>query len=1603
MPNQILASNKRELTLLILDLCGYSLDQAGYHKDVYSFHLHLAFRRQTILDSERWAVISTRVLELEEGGDNDELSEVLAFAQAIVTDVQAAENDSLAIRLLKAGYLSQLDKARRSSEQAIRLLAQGEPGFNQANASISDLPVGDKYRQLLMAHIAHLDSLLLLPFILERLCIRLSNNLGINYLPQKNAQVLVTVLDNLNHWTDKNYNLVIAALKLALRIAMPALPLDSDLLATILNEAIPFVDRFIRTNQAFKSERDRVLPPENPDEMEACSRLLASLGVHLDELETLVEKTLLEPVQLCAAAVGDLEGIVVASSRLIKNTSLIDRSAQLNTLFGHFDRLASLPDKIGDEFLPAWLIDANHYYQGFRQTTTYFQDQVEHAAISAFNGLGQFFSRLVSFVPESMRRYFSAPDDLTRLLQSLDGDTAAMTSDAQSYDFTIFACANDPRAVLAALTFYDLTEKAGFDESMCSKLFRPFFREVYPDSSNEMSYEEYQIWVSGFSLLAKHSLPMLVARAGHFQPISPAHAPYTIINDNKKIELLLAVQQLQDLELTLYNRGFQQELFETLFHTLQACRLSAINDFPSLFRERYLEPAINRILNHFQTRELLPLLENNIDRLDSVNTNIRAELDSLPLVYSKIKSQQPLSVDELMKLRSCFSDNTRIGVPLFKWSIKLTSNRLAPNGCPLEPTPHQQLVTRLKALFPLVDTGLKLILAQLHRQYNDCNHLLDLVKGSSLEPLCQSKLNYLLQLRAIINTIKLEIRTQPDTQAAMISGLIFSGAWDRAEQLISDLDCYKISKQLIRFSWHVLLKNSLTIDEQFVANLINYYFKNTALSALFNAHHEFFERLNTIAVPELMPLLNDPLAPANLLPGSEEFMDQVIEQLIGLDRGSSTVLGWAANLIGGQTNRLIGAIRTETLASVLPYHFLGQVAFQVIQSDIVRNACSALILNLTEQYHDSFRVKAEAMITLIKDHLYALLGIQIERSIELRVMHYVQKGYSRDEEDSHIFSMYYLQYRAIRQMNPEVLVPSLLGLLFHTLSVDELDDLGKAFDDFDKMMGYGSYIAASSSSNTAEPQLEFLLRTLDLADPENQSSIRLILLNRLLVMSLASAQQLGQARQEEAIQTFATIYEELKAPLADRLTLLKESRERAQDLLAVHLRTRAEEYRQGMEAASRLHQQRLNDNMQEPQLNRSVGAVNRDLLKNNWPRLLYKIGIGVYESLSFVSFWASIVTPLVFSLGGTSVLQAVFTILGITGAIGATATIVGAVTLGIMFLIRFGVKLGQEIKRQLPAFKDAANNPAYSPGKKTGLVLLTIMNCLGWALFRSAFTDFIFAKFKRLVPSRALGLLQDELHVYPSEAQISAEQEALNQLNGALERLIDEVTDERLDDVIIASHGVWSCYQLAATNDMRRFNDELTAMIQVQIDMIDEIKAMRQTLRSLQEPQVASLEASSSAPFELTLKSATTKKNTDAKSRVREPIVMNIQLLAAYQEMQKQVLENNNSTVTALSLGHIPNLISGFYRALAYAGRFFTWRWFQQPVVQASSSLSFETSSRKMLAGLSTTLVTSHLVHMGDSLNAGDSAILAIAEIEEAAGEFVVLDLAEVRTIVCHP
>lgn len=1545
---QRVIQNKKHLSQFILDLCGYSLDEANYHRDVYAFHLHIAFRRQAVLQMEKWNSLCQQIkdqgLNLESPSEKQELySDILAFAQTIVDEVQQAETDPVAVKLIKTGYLSKLDKARKNAEQAIRFLYPA--GELAADASIGSLPLEDEYSQMLRAQITHLDTLLSLPFVLEKLCLRLASNQGVNYVPRKNAQVLAALLDTLHNYRDNQQTSLYRTLKLILQISMPDLPADSPLLDTLLQDLLPFLNHCIETDRDLEQHKKALFPESAPHISQARKELLATVGVHIESMQEIVQETLLEPVNQCVDAFGDLQGLSSATELAIQTQDPMERVLQIGTIFTHFDRLASLPAQAMPGVLPPWLEETSNYYQGFRQTAAAFQQIIIDAGQTAYNGLGLFYSRLLSFLPESITRYFSSHDDLQQLLQTIDPDTTM-----------------DGRAILIALSFNDLLLHSGVEEALHERLYHAYCSEVCPDKGPLpfVEFEELRLGIKSLNQSPTNKKKIELSGLGSL--------------DLRQLEILNRIKDLKNSEnqftTDIKTPALLSSRLNEFINQLAGLKKST-DESLQVYKTRFLEPALARMLTLSLQELFLPQLELLIDNLKpETPASVRASIHLLPDIYTKIRSGSSLSEKDFDILQSCFSkENIPFG-RLRTLNKKLPTKHFQPIKLLL--TPHQILVEQIKTLFPPIYNIMREVLQSLDKQRSECTTLLDLVpEGSALYNLCRNKLDYIQGLQAIINELQRKISTESQSTALAISSLIHEGSWDKIRTEASNTSLLSMSKQLVRFAWAVIPADSAKPDDQFLTNFMRYALKDSDIGRLHDNYLTYSAGLNNSFIPEFMTLLGDPLTVGNILPGKEVMLDRLMQGLLDVGQ-NETALSWAGRILANQTGHLISQIDSKTVIELFPYPFLGRIALEAIRSQRVQQGLVNLISTITTPIHGVLSEQASNLVDVTKNHLYSLLGVNIQKSIEESALHYARYPTQSSNDQRDVFAMYYLQYRAIKENSPDAKSKACVRLLFKELSREAEIELVEAFSRLDQTLQYDQPDALQETEN----QLQFLLLNLNMQDPDNNTLIRLALINRYLLMALEAAQgHINRANTEfEAIKTLAQVLEKLASVVEENSDLLQQIKP------ATHLTT--QRYFENLRAAvanaqtvfsqfSENNNAQLRDNEEEERLGLTVAAVENNRSRNNWPRQLWRIGGVFYQIASFVSLWASIILPIVFSFGAAAFLQGFFTALGIGAAVGAAATIPGAVVLAALFLSRVLVNTIKQIWTRRREFDAIVNNPDYSGFKKFGLVTLIGLKCLGLATLNAAFTDFIVSRVNNLFFISPAREFQASLQEYPTADLLLQENESLGLLETNLKIFAQSL--ERQDD-ILHSPELERAYRelteqmqivtvyIEGNNDARRrdngqldrLNNCREALTTLQ-NLMPSLVAIQQLNQALQEKPIEQASSSSS-----TMITKLPQSDQGDLSLTKEFTHRKIQL-ATMVNSYLQTTANLTLIKQPESAGYLPMLISGFYEALSYAGRFFNWRWHQIPVSQEATSIA--TSSSLMTTPQSFTLLP------GDSLN----------------------------------
>ncbi|QRN04862.1 hypothetical protein GH742_13910 [Legionella sp. MW5194] len=1543
--SNLIADDKKRLSQFILDLCGFTLDKAGCNPTAYAFHLHIALRRQMVLKADKWNKLCQAMpLAWHDEASAGTMVLLKEFAQGIVDEVQQANRDPWGVKLLKTGYLSELDKARKNTETAIRTLANAPEDMS---VSIIHGELGEtlsrEYLDALHAHRNYLDTLLTLPFVLEKFCVGVANNKGINYVPRKSAEMLTRVLDVVSLSLDEHQ--LTQALKLAVQITLPELPIDEQLIDQIKDELLPFIVQVMQNNERLSKAKGKIFPVDDPKKTAARQKLLSHLGIHFDSLQDVIQNTLLNPVHQCQQLASGLLGAAEATGKAIANDNVIDRAAQIGRIFANLDQMADVTAQVDESLLPPWLRETSRYYQELHQKA----DGIQNLMQAAYEGFGVFYNRLTYFIPESVRQYLTnRQDDFAEIFH------------------TFGAKASGAEAALVYLAFYELAARSDIQEPLIERFFNAYIRDLYKDKQTRYSYSEFKAFRK--SLHESELAIPLHQRLNEFAGQKSDKPTPAILGseDFRAFDVVLMVHQLKELQMQ-FNAALQAKDLKGLSETLAALKLAmdAINsrkDNPTLkaYSQRFLEPAIEAMLLDAMDNEFVPLLERVIGydepRVAHIN---KADTNHLPVIYAKLKSRQRLSTKDYESLKSVFADTAEFTAchdlfiaasSLEKSFCKVFPASMAnPEPCP---TPHQSRVQFIKdQAFPNIKITLQYLLNGLDAQKQECNRLLNLCDaGSDLHALCLKKIAYIDSVKASINQLNNAITIHPDTMAQALDGWL-SG--QKVEEGIKQLSFTSLSGKLVRFAWTVWPANEPKPDDNFLHNLLTYYFKDSDASEIYRAQKTFSDELNAKPIPELMPLLTDPLSVDHLIPAEEAQMDQLLNTLLGINEQS--FLAWGSQFLKTSVQKIISSINRDTLMNLFPYPFMGIIAYQMMQSEEMRELLGQFLAIMATEYGDVIADKTLQVANIAKERLYMLLGVQLKKTMESRAYAYAisadKKAASSADRDA--FAYYYLQYQALKRQNPKAgpeLTSTCVDYLFNAFLTEE-EDADERENKKDLLMGAFTALDQRLQDNTqpvrersaveeTQDQLLFLIQNLDLSDPDNDNVIRIALVNRYLLMALEASENLDADQkyklQQQAIETLANVLkkmemdeaslkkEEEKAvtqSAARLMQLLKPAKEKA----AAALQQRAIER---LRAAKAKIQNEINareelKTAKPPRLGRSVVAVEYDLDKGNNPRLAVTVLRWLYEAVSFTSLWVSIIAPLTAIGGASGALQSLLVLLGIGGAVGGTATIAGAVVLGVMALVRFTIKLGKELFAHRKEFNDISNHPDYSNAKKAGLITVVVLKCLGLALLKTLLTDFLVAKIANAFAFGPIARLRNAFRVYPAQDQVEVELAALNDVNRAMSRveaLIAQTEEgdlqkalEELDKAITEAEKVLEL----SSNDVRNTDDYEQKLAEYKA-MFNEIKQLHPSFNVVQKMTDAMQNPDEPVP----LAPAEPVKKQEVNPLPAEQSA-SIDLEAYYEKTHPKTLETVQGVDAS---GYTATLVSGFFRVMDYVGRLFSWQ-----------------------------------------------------------------------------
>ncbi|KTD33151.1 hypothetical protein Lnau_2799 [Legionella nautarum] len=1381
----LIARDKSSLSKFIFDLCGFTLDRAGYDPQVYRFYLHVAFRHQATCRKEEWDALcrdvglaseSKKPLNWDE--DNKVLHDrIVKFAQTIVNEVSEASQDNWAVKLIKTSYLHNLDRVYVSCERLINHLEE--------KSDEESSPADKAMQAVLQAQVDYLDSLSTLPFVLEKICLKLANNKGINYQPRKTAEMLAASLDTINAALSiENRNTARDALteglKLAIKITMPDLPMDSELLDAI-QEELPTFNKIIKNTKKLEEQKKLIFPKnrDGSDSTVAVARkqMLAALEVNFDSLTDILTKTLLEPVRQCKQVVADGKSAAVAITNAVQDENLFNRLGYISEAFRDFDKITSLCAGLEEtDVLPAWLMQANVYYTGLKGGGSKVHDLIN----ATKKGLGAFFSYAISYIPESVSYYLSRTDALTRVLNEV----------ALINEFPI-------DKIIAYVQFYELTQQGKIEGSLKAKFFNAYMQEVVKASEGKLKLEEFnfehyqrletKIEEQGFNIYQS-----LAERIKGYAKDSLSDSFIMATNDAFNIQplqldILALINRLQTLERQLDVKD-PTAVFQELTEAATAIADSP-HDVHKVFGEEFFQPAIKRMFEQYQNKQLASLLEQMLDshELDSDDYSLRT-------IYKKLNENLAISVADLTTVEEIWikyqelKEDSAVQFKNQMASVKELT-RVLGNDKEQQPskeasaeTPNEKGKKGARATIKKVKPTIRLFLNQiqdrLEEQKKSCKELKRLAENKKIADLCDSKLRYINALSGLITRFQRDFRDKGSKLNShlilLLNGELTELAQQSIESKLQNLSITSFAKGLFNFVWNILPPDMAQMDEKFLAKLIAFYLANAEIDEVRAAEAAYSANLNRNPIPALMKELSDPLAVANILPSQEKMMDALVDNLIEI--GGKTAFSWGTNFL----KKIASQMTQEQLIRFLPYPFLAELALQAIKSDAVQAQVAPIMNHLVGQYGGALAEKANEFKELAKNRLYPILGIEIQKTIEANAFHYATNPNEANETERDSFAMYYLQYREIIKNGQAFDRKGVIQFLFPGLLAKKKEDekeaiiasIANAFTRVDGLFKETYPLAAKPLEETNQ-QLQFLIEHVDLADNANDSLIKLALVNRLLIMTMDASSQLGsdvqEQLQQQAINKVAEVLNKIKAQ-AERekeveqgatseeiISALNAANNRARKLQLSRVQAKLAQAEAAVATQIAHHEELLKS--PEPRLGLSV--LEWEYHKSFASRKIVAVFSFLLEFFSFVSTWLSIISPLM--TGGF--LQALLVAIGV----GTGATGIGAAVVGAFALMRLAYKFGMEIYKHKDQFLDLNDNPSLM--QKIGKMSLLVLKCFGLALAKTIFTDFIVAKVSTLLAFSMFESIRNAFRIWPKRDRVEQELAQLNLVKGQLTHL----------------------------------------------------------------------------------------------------------------------------------------------------------------------------------------------------------------------------------------
>lgn len=1404
-------SNLKKLQELIKKRC---IDSLNIKDEKSVFILEMIIQHDSILESAKWTSFDQDMQT--PNFDQGTLEAQIEWLEKDIAEKFQAEQNSQTTRtsperVIKEYYLANIYSSREKSQEALQIVTK-------KLQSDSDNVELKQYQAALSSNITYLDSLAVLPMAAEKMVETIQKDLGKNFSPRQNAQVITALLDTMQkvlstnhaHWSAET---LLKAVKFIAKVVKPDLPVDEITLKTV-KELLPYVNDMLDKTKNLEEHTTKIFPEKDKNQTNARKALLASMGVKFESFSAICQNTLVKPIQ----------DTIQGGSSLLTQAGELSTEEGLDYLrtMGFVDNLANSLYQAPQEVMPDFIKAPLGYYQTARNTVGQMGSVVGQVA----SGTGQVLSGLGSMVyqytPEVVKNVADKALDITAAATQRVGPMIAKMAAIAVY-VTPNGTTIPYIPLLNKQTALSIKDKlvnavSSITPNFVKEKFNPqvettFWSSLKPQSITEK--ERAEIYLEFYKVAGASKSPTMEEdffnsyMSNQRKDIKLDYTDYKVFK--KQMDLPIMSQPLvnhfssfekeQDRENRLsgmVNMVLRLKQFEDQATDLKAVP-SILHDLKSAmeyesedpkiadFKNIYLKPMLQKTLLAYEQNHLNSTLEKTLDS-EPGNEQLRS-------IYSKLKSGQILSNPEIGHLKT---QPAKFPAEVLKTMEEI--NQVLP-ALPAQETPRaltpkeearESVQTTLNSLSPVA----KYILEGFEAQRASCEALRELCPNDPLKSLCEAKIRYLDAL--LQTTSRLVEDMQPGGKLA--EQIRHMTTAEGAKELVKVPDGTTMAKQLMSGAWEIMLPKGGMVDATLAQQVMGYALSNNNyMQGIVEAKHQYDKTFKaTPPPPELIS--RDQLGSPVQATISEDLVEKGSKYIV--DMGVDSVVTPMASFY----------LASTALSFVFPQALVAEVAVGVLMRPSMQKriadffpSMTNLFKSVTDKVSGMLDAPKQYLTESVKEYICPMLNIEVQKVLERKALDYVsadpamRSKMNKSERDS--FSGFYLQYRAFKKGNPDLDKEACIKYIFKGYLSDKnlgeqkefIDKFSAEFTKLDNaLMLKDQPIGATAD---LEKELQFLISHIDFNSPSETALVGMTIYNRLATMQFGAAQQVteeqaGQLQQKAmtAIQTFLASMEK-----ADAKTEFVSEHARAAAMAPVTelaAKTKWQELQKLVDSSLTSVDASIRDrelqvktavsNTEPERLGKSVLAA--DIAKTSKPGLLFRVGSAIARVAPAVTVIGSIVAAVVSKGAITGALTA----LGIAGATAGTIATGGIAGFAAIAALRVAYTTAKEVRARSEEFS-AIDKSNSSPLKKVGLKFLTGLKCFGVGLAKAILLDTVYEKIKgvfegtvKLVINEAQNI-RELARVHPSREILDSEKTSLQDLHKKLKEL-KTLVDEQVRD-----------------------------------------------------------------------------------------------------------------------------------------------------------------------------------------------------------------------------